>query len=772
VLFMTSVRSVGAQMSPEVLVELVRANVIRPKLALYYVMLKDDRQRGAALRELVPLLPENLHGQAIDVARSIVRADDQARSLMQVASVARGTRQVEARAGAVSAASRVTDARTRVGLLRELQKDLPDELSAEVSELLERAAAGEAKQGPTVPAVGENPADPEAAGDQRTEWDLAFELLHAAASGDASVVRDAWERALRMADTVARAHALVGLVRRIPEDVLVRVPALLRAMEPGYRRMELIEAVAPRLSPAMADELAELAVATSRYYYLSKELSALAPRMTSGLRRRLLAAVTTETYGDVVAAIAPALADDELTEAWALASSIPNRYLRREGVKALAERVTAGLIRPLLLDVNRAASVLEVLDVLPPALLTEISGDAIETAARLGESEARASTVKALAKWLPQEQLPDLVALAAGIADADARAGALGALAPRLRDAERPDLLKEIHESSLVVGDAELIAAALTSLLPAASPAVRDRVESFVEPVVGPSRTRPPGDDVQSTLTTIFALLLRLSFTRGDARRPLVKALRAASDSVRELDGRAFVMAAVARHTATDDDSILAKARDLGSTRDDENLKRWFAAMIAPVLDPSDRDATVTQMRQVAAEATADGAIDDDKAVMFVISSLLIAPHLPTDFDAIARDLIAKMADPDHRVVMDALYTGRAGGGDVARAMAARMQTTDPISRSVVPLLLVPRLGEDHDCFPILDDALAQCAAIGPRMSVALGIAFVEGGIDRLLATAETSGRIVTKSLLARVGGEYAVTETADALIDASRWWP
>ena len=83
-LCLTSIRSIGAAVSPNFMAELVRQHLIGPKQALHFTRLKDEGERSKTLQALAPHLAGEMD-DAISCAREIQAPEGQALALAALA---------------------------------------------------------------------------------------------------------------------------------------------------------------------------------------------------------------------------------------------------------------------------------------------------------------------------------------------------------------------------------------------------------------------------------------------------------------------------------------------------------------------------------------------------------------------------------------------------------------------------------------------------------------------------------------------------------------
>jgi hypothetical protein len=314
-----SIRSLAANLPPELVAALVRHHQWTPRQALAYIRQNPDKwKRVKTLEKLLPFLerPEHL-AEALAAAREIQEADARARVLAALAE-----RLPEVWPEALAAAREIQDADARARVLRALAERLPEVW-------------------------------PEALAAAREIQEAYFraDALCALAERLPEVWPEALAAAREIQEAYFRADALRALAERLPAEHLPTALAAAREIQEAYFRARVLAALAERLPaehlPTALAAAREIQEADAR----ADALRALAERLPAEHLPTALAAAREIQDADararVLAALAERLPAEHLPTALAAAREIQKADARASVLRALAEPL-AKLPRPAL----------------------------------------------------------------------------------------------------------------------------------------------------------------------------------------------------------------------------------------------------------------------------------------------------------------------------------------------------------------------------------------------------------------------------------------
>jgi hypothetical protein len=638
-----SIRSLAANLPPELVAALVRHHQWTPRQALAYIRQNpDERTRVETLEKLLPFLerPEHL-AEALAAAREIQDADARADALRALAE-----RLPEVWPEALAAAREIQDADARADALRALAERLP-------AEHLPTALA--------------------AAREIQKADDRARVLAALAERLPAEHLPTALAAAREIQDADARADALRALAERLPAEHLPTALAAAREIQEADARARVLAALAERLPAEHLPTALAAAQEIQEAYPRAIVLAALAERLPAEHLPTALAAAREiqEAYprAIVLAALAERLPAEHLPTALAAAREIQEAYPRAIVLAALAKRLPAEHLPTAL------AAAREIQEAYPRALvladlakrLPEVWPEALAAAREIQKADARARVLAALAKRLPAEHLPTALAAAREIQDADDRADALRALAEGLPAEHLPTALAAARE----IQDADDRADALRALA-----------------------ERLPAEHLPT------ALAAAREIQKADARARVLAALAerlpaehlptalAAAREIQEADDRANALRALAERLPEVWPEALAAAREIQKADARADALRALAA----AREIQKADARADALRALAAAREIQKA-DDRANALRALAERLPAEHLPTALAA-AREI--QKADARARVLAALAERLPAEHLPTALAAAREIQEARPRANALralaEPLAKLPRL--------------------------------------------------------------------------------
>jgi len=210
-LIQSSVYSLVENVSPDLIYRLVETGRWRPQEGLGHVLqIPDERQRGAALKKVFPLLPMSLQAKALVAARATTDSATRAVTLGSLSCELAQESRVSVMREALRVAQGITHDAVRAQVLGELSKNVPAELHGDAVEMA-RGFAGEGMRALALISLLEH-----LPGDQGSG--IAREALAALRSAeDESVVAAALKDLGPHLSTSLRAEAL-AIAREIEDD--------------------------------------------------------------------------------------------------------------------------------------------------------------------------------------------------------------------------------------------------------------------------------------------------------------------------------------------------------------------------------------------------------------------------------------------------------------------------------------------------------------------------------------------------------------------------
>ena len=345
-----SIRSLAANLPPELVAALVRHHQWTPRQALAYIRQNPDKwTRVETLEKLLPFLerPEHL-AEALAAAREIQEAYPRAHVLAALAE----RLPAEHLPTALAAAREIQEAYPRARVLAALAERLPEvwpEALAAAREIQGADARADALRALAERLPAEHLPTALAAAREIQKADARARVLAALAERlPAEHLPTALAAAREIQEADARADALRALAERLPE-VWPEALAAAREIEEAYFRADALRALAERLPEVWPEALAA-AREIQEAYRRARVLAALAERLPEVWPEALATAREIQEADDrarVLAALAERLPAEHLPTALAAAREIQEAYPRARVLAALAEPL-AKLPRPAL----------------------------------------------------------------------------------------------------------------------------------------------------------------------------------------------------------------------------------------------------------------------------------------------------------------------------------------------------------------------------------------------------------------------------------------
>jgi hypothetical protein len=416
--------------------------------------------------------------------------------------------------------------------------------------------------------------------------------------------------AAHISDPAARARALTGLARHLPEQLQPRLRAAaleaVATIANENERAQALAAFAPHLEgvrddkeefPILLERALEIAINMHHREARARALVGLHTRLPHNLQGEALAAVN--AVGDehhraqMLAELAPALSPDIAIAALAVAHDIRQRDARFLALKSLGSRQTGAAAERTWLDalavavglprqLERVLALAELAPQLPDELRYRTLVNALNTARSIVNERARVRAISTLAPLLVDHQqlLADALADSHTVTNPVEKAGAMIALIPCLPEgdptqatiSESLSLLREIsveyRRARALISMAEYVSG-----------------EHLVEAI----RIALEITDPYDRATTLIALMQGLD--AADRPRILQEALQSARGIMDDYD-RASALAALwpladAQSQADIARSVLAAVRQIGDDYDRASGISVFAPLLAAQEMPS-----------------------------------------------------------------------------------------------------------------------------------------------------------------------------------------
>jgi hypothetical protein len=578
-LMAASIASYTANISPEILRQLVRAGVWSPRRVLDHARRLADPER-----RLDALL--TVYGNVNDNERAAVAAQ------------------------ALAAAVAIPGHAARAGALTRLGPHLPPGL------LVQAMAAAVAISDDYYRAVT-----------------LAALALYLPADQQPAVLAQALGAATEIAGQQARASALTVLGPHLPDDLLSQALAAATAIPNDYHRAVTLGGLVPHLppdqQPAVLAKALAAAAAIPDDYYRAEALNGLTPHLPADRPALLAQALATASAfrndyfrAEALAGLAPHLPADQqpavLAQALAAAIAIGNDYDRAEILVMLAPHLPADQ-QPAVLAQALAAAIAAIptplvgatrLTELAPHLNRDLLAKALAAAIAIPEDFVRAAGLTGLAPHLNRDQLAKALAAAIAIPKAAARAVALTGLAPHVPADQQPAALAKALAAAAAIPDHSDRANALIRLVPHLT---ADQQPTVLTQAL--AATAIPLNSDRAKALTALALYLR-----ADQRPAILAGALAAAVAIPSDSARAQALTALAPHLAADQQpAVLAQALAAAVAIPRDSARAQALTALAPHL-PAD------QLAQALAAAT---VIDNDFNSAQALAGL--APHLPVD---------------------------------------------------------------------------------------------------------------------------------------------
>ncbi len=722
----------------------------------------DEGGRALALIDVAKCLPpdeqQRVLAEALSVAQEVGREDDRA-IILGVVAESLPSEATDLLAEALRVARAIDDEHCCVSVLRAIVKRLPSEATDLLTEALHIARAISNKH------------------DRREALNAIAERLPLEAT-------DLLAEALRIAFAIGVHNTVLGaIVNRLPPDVADLLTNARRAANiigDRYFLTFALHALAQQHLPPDEERriLAEALNATRAIVFPDEDhrvpvlraiAACLPPEATDLLAEALRIASTIKFEDDraealcAIAEYLPPEATDLLTEAVRLASTFfLNQYHRVSVLIAVAERLPPEKRWRMLIEVLSSTRAIDdkdhrvsiaIAERLPPDEQRRVLTEALYSTRVIGDGDCRPFVLSAIAKYLPPTEqrwvLTEARRLARAIDNKSRRIPALIAIAERLPpDAQQRVLAETLHVARAIddeVDRAEALRAIAERLPPLEQRAVLTEALSAARTVQGKKSDRA------------FALSAVAKYLPPKERRVVLAEALSVAQTASDEHSRTHALSAIAEHLPPEEQrAVLAEALSAARAIEDEESRARVLSAVAERLLPEER-------RAVRAEALSAARAVSNKYYRSLVLSA-VAKHLPLE--------------EQRAVLAEALSAARAIGDEWLHAYVL----------SVVAERLLP---EETD----LQRKLLQEACSLTNKSAGTGILqylaphwsamcranqlseFGELSVTlRVFAVAKRENLLPTIEallpLIARLGSERAVWETAQAIMDTAKWWP
>jgi hypothetical protein len=432
--------------------------------------------------------------------------------------------------------------------------------------------------------------------------------------------------ALRAQAITALAPALAGVPTLLAEAL-----AAASIIESETARAEVLAALAPQLPPNQQTDILAQALVASRVIadegvrdgLLSTLASAIA-RTPALIAQALVVASAIESnrvQAEVLTALVPQLPPDKqtdvLTQAFAAVSAIESDSVRAWALAALAPTLdiapsllfeALATIRTIEDEYSRAGALRALAPQLAhtPTLLAQ----AVETACAIADDEIRAEVLTSLVPQLPPDQQTDVLAMALETASAiqseSARALALYILAPYLPPDQQTDVLAQALATASTIENEYDRARSLADF--AYTPALLSEVLAATSAIEYKS-------------ARIWALATIAPHLPPDQQTNILAQALATASTIENEYSRATAIINLAP-TLASTPALLVQAFEIACLIDDEQLRSWTFAALAPHMPPDQQADLLTHAH----------AIEHESARVWVLAAL--APQLPPDQQA------------------------------------------------------------------------------------------------------------------------------------------
>jgi hypothetical protein len=619
-----------------------------------------------------------------------------------------------------------------------------------------------------------------------------------------------------IADQDLQAQALTFVAPHLPADLLAEALAAATAIADDRSRAQALTGLVPHLpaeqrSSVLAQAL-DAANALTDNYQRAAALTDLVPQMPPDQREGILAqaltaAINSEYFRDqALAALAPNLPADLLTEALSAATAITDAYSRAQALAGLvpylpADQRTSVLAQALDAAIAvtdqypRAKALTSLISQLPGDQRTDALGQALSTADAITDDGLHAQALTDLAPHLNADQLSHALTAAASITDDHSCAKLLAGLTPYL-NAEQ---LAQALAAAASISSGYYRARALIDL---ASHLNTDQLTQ----ALGAANSIAEASSRAEALTSL------VSHLPADQRPDLLDKALAAATAIVDEGSCAEALIGLAPHLPEDERAyVLSQALAVASAIIDGDSRTEALTSLALQL-PADQKAGLLDQALSAAVT-----ITNSYSQALVLTGL--APHLNND--QLAEALSAATALADRHPSRAEALTGLAPylpPDLLAQALTAATAITDDRYRAEALTGLAPHLPADQQA-DALSQALTAATAIFNGLSriEALGalaphlpaqlltqtIAAARDGLFKLSASAFLSNRPVMPSegavemvgllrsslkdqdrrfcldvinLMAstidKIGGPRAIRECVKSILDVHKWWP
>jgi hypothetical protein len=431
-LIQSSVYSLVENVSPDLIYRLVETGRWKPQEGLVHVLqIPDERQRGAALKKVFPLLPMSLKAKALVAARTTTDSATRAMTLGSLSCELAQESRVSVMREALRVAQGITHDAVRAQVLGELSKNVPAELHADAVEMA-RGFAGKGTRALALISLLEHLPGDQGSGIAREaltalrgvedESILAVALKDLGPHLSTSLRAEALVIAREIEDDEARARALTGLVKTLAGSQKTKLAReawrTTQHLTDESARAFVIADLAGYLPDDLKAEALEAVQGISDDFVRLFALSELVKHLPGDLATRVIRQALRTVRGmenDIARAMSLLLVGESLPdrfkpEALAVARETADERARAFALSQLVEHLPDDLKSEALIAARkmsnlwaRATALSAMVDHVPQAARAGVVADALNAARSISDEWARAIALKGLAEYLPEE---------------------------------------------------------------------------------------------------------------------------------------------------------------------------------------------------------------------------------------------------------------------------------------------------------------------------------------------------------------------------------
>lgn len=780
--------------------------------------IKYEWSRASAVSRLAEWLPKSLLAEALEAVRSVDDKEARAHALANLARYSTGDQQTGVLSEALAAARSIEHEWSRASVLSRLAEQLKESL---LDEALVAARAIKDKEPRAVALSALAKRLPE---DQRTEvldealttargiedeWRRAeamnslVEHLPAHSVQQTEVLREALTMARTIKDPRPRREVVSRLIRCLREYSVRQVDVLSEALEAACTieeeldRVMILEEIQEQLPESLLGQALAAARGLRNEDYRSGALNNLAGRLPEdmlGEALTLAREIRDEKHrAHALSALAERLPEYLLDEALSATIAIGDADSRARVLSVLARRLPAGLLSKALAatrtigdEIDRVFALSALMDQLPGDQQIGILGELLTTARTIGGKRSRALVLSILARCLPKDQqasvLSEALEVAREIGDAGNRASALIGVAEQLPEDKRAEVVGEALVAARAIGDEEERARALSKVsecLPE-----DQRREVVGEGLAAASRIL--------TLARFDLFGLLAGQLPEDQRAEILPSELELASSLGLMELRAHAMDALTKSLP---ESLLSTALAMARSRMSKDM--WRARVLIALSDRLPENQRIPVLNEALEAVSTENPFAPKDRGVYTALLIGLVDRLPegqrlemqSEALAAAREIrheaeqvfyltvLAGRLSEDQRIAVltEAFEVARVIAHVDKRAEALRMLVEWlPANLLLEAFRLIVSLPDQADSVEALKIVATRwsemCGASEPCEFVQLSgtlHAFAKVARSQLLGTI---GALLP--VIERLGGQQALQETAQAIIDTAKWWP